>query len=118
MPSVSTPLIDFIRARLDEDEARWHAVDFNDYAHWPHCTYPGDMPGICDCPMLDRLRRDVSVKRAMLREHVCTCPANCGECDACSGQHHADPTPAPCTTMRLMASVWSDHPDYQAGWAT
>lgn len=63
------------------------------------------------------LLRDIEAKRAIVGLHVCPCPADCGECGECSGAHHADPTPAPCDTLRHLAAVYVDHPDHNPEWA-
>lgn len=31
-------------------------------------------------------------------------------------EHHADPTPAPCSTLRLLALPYSDRPGYREEW--
>lgn len=72
----------------------------------------------------DRARREIAFKRAVLADHE---PYDCGEppvprCRRCASD---DAYPSgvavmeafPCTTLRQLASVWNEHPDYRAEWA-
>jgi hypothetical protein len=81
---------------------------------------------------LHRVLREVEAKRAILAEHaidasrIRTYPfdpftgkanmvgseVNCAVC----GWASIDPTSG-CRTLRLLAATWSDHPDYDPGWA-
>lgn len=64
-----------------------------------------------------RVLAEVAAKKQILDEHICPCPEpDCGDCGACSGEHHADPTTAPCRTVRLLALTYADHPDYREEW--
>jgi hypothetical protein len=59
----------------------------------------------------------VASKREIIAEHTCQCPdPDCGDCGACSGDHHADPTPSPCRTLRLVCVPFADHPAYRESW--
>ena len=62
-----------------------------------------------------RVLRDVAAKRAILEMHTWT--ASLDGCWSCSGDHGADPTPAPCGTLRHLAAVYAVHPDYNTKWA-
>jgi dienelactone hydrolase len=60
---------------------------------------------------------EVEAKRLILAEHTCACPnPDCRDCGACSGDHHADPTPAPCRTLRLLALPYAGEPGYREDW--
>lgn len=108
-------IIEFIEARLDEDEA------MSPY----FCEGVDEYRG---CALLsDRMLREVETKRAILAEHATeefpvawhTSPEDvelrvypvCKTCNAWFGRFGA------CPTVRAVASVWSDHPDYDPAWA-
>ena len=131
-------LIAFLNARLDEDAETATAAAGGD----PNWTANPDDRGSAiirdggggvvvydeGSPSLDealhiarhnpaRVLAEVDAKRRILNEHACPCPdPDCGDCGACSGDHHADPTPAPCTTVRLLALPFTGHPDYRPEW--
>ena len=64
-----------------------------------------------------RVLAEVDAKRRILDEHTCRCPdPDCQDCGACSGPHHADPAPAPCTTLRLLALPYAGQPGYRDEW--
>lgn len=66
-----------------------------------------------------RVLDDCEAKRKIIEDHSCSCPdADCRDCAACSGSHHADPTPAPCRTLRLLAEPYAKlgRPGYQESW--
>lgn len=58
--------------------------------------------------------RMVDALRRILTEHTCT--DDCEYCRACSGDYGADPTLAPCQTIRLMALPFDQHPDFDESW--
>jgi len=109
----------FITARLDEDEAMANEVhkprdcgcvdrdgEFSPDPVWCGCDYPA------------RVLREVAAKRAMVKEHGPARPEQ--RRYACASNCTDDRNiiqAAPCTTMRLLAAVWSDHGDYRAEWA-
>lgn len=112
MPDLTT----FLRARLDEDEQTASTAgpyDRDGGIEW------AEVGAITEVLLIgaDRVLAEVQAKRAILDLHTCTCPnPNCTDCDACSGQHHADPTPAPCETIKHLALPYADHPDYREEW--
>jgi hypothetical protein len=60
---------------------------------------------------------DIAAKRAILALHTCQCPdPDCRDCGECSGAHHADPTPAPCGTVKVLAQPHAEHPDFDPAW--
>ena len=75
----------------------------------------------------DRELRVVEAHRAMLAEHGPDCtgffgetvPAMCQRCitDREGYEEQWQGDPYPCLTLRLLAAVYSDHPDYQQEWA-
>ena len=67
--------------------------------------------------------REVEAKRAIMTEHDPCYPTyyptpsgqpTCGVCH--SGGFDWDPERWPCATVRALAAVWSDHPDYRPEW--
>lgn len=99
-------LVAFLTARLDEDEAR---------TKWkPGEVYDGDRPPE-PSPFLTRERevREVEAKRAFLRSATDDlwggfgCVASGSESQACNVTQE---------TLRALAAIYSDHPDYQQEW--
>ena len=122
-------LTEFLNARLDEDEAvAREAVLMRDRTKFARGREPEvpDMSAWANDDVLggavvsvgpERVLAEVEAKRQIIAEHTCRCPdPDCGDCGACSGDHHADPTPAPCRTLRLLALPYAGHPDYDEGW--
>ena len=73
----------------------------------------------------DRVLREVAAKRAILVEHPIRSVRN-ATCQVCTdvegtsylsylGDEHTK-APPPCPTLRALAAVYSDHPDYQKEW--
>ena len=110
-------LVTWLRAQLDEDERAARAVedlrkpyyfDFIDDAARPFVERELDP---------ERVLRQVKRDQHIIDEHTCGCPdPDCRDCGACSGPHHADPAPAPCTTLRLLAMPYADRPGYRDEW--
>lgn len=129
-------LVEFLRARTDEDEAsaRQVASDYGD--QW---TSEGDdrvrgsleYVDVLDGPGSPteyiarhdpkRVLAEVEAKRRIISMHAeSDFPHNpddgpgdyswTARCDGCYET-------APCTTLRLLASVYADHPDYRPEWA-
>lgn len=108
-------LTTFLRQCLDAEE-QWAEESKTDF-------YVGDCA--------QRLLLDVAAKRQIVVLHV---PANPDAkpiegypgwpdqpwlfCKTCgSGEPNEYPTDWPCQTLRLLASVYSDHPGYRPEWA-
>lgn len=123
-------IVEFLKARLDEDEARaQHALNA-DLDHLPTVE--------CRCGRrlhlggdADRTLREVEAKRDLIGLHH---PHDhYGEhgdaefCDECQWDHGGDepridnqPVEGfganPCRTLAALASVYADHPDYREEW--
>ena len=151
-------IVEFIRARLDEDEAVAVAASFGpDGAPWTD-TVPGmvhiDAHWIREKPWCRnslrayvassdtdvyrrhiarydpaRALREVAAKRATLELHKPDGnPADEWygsnvSCTECGGFHLVAGYGArgfsrhwPCKTLRLLAAMWNDHPDYEPEW--
>jgi hypothetical protein len=115
-------LIEFLRARLDEDagEIAKHPDDHGWPADWQIvATEESNYPAL---PLLQitkkRALAEVDAKRRILDEHRMDSTGLRAVCDVC-----ADP-PAyearwrdwPCTTLRLLSLPYADHPDYREEW--
>lgn len=135
--SPTTGLIEFLNARLDEDEQSAQAVIDEVGAVRVGEPYD-DGSGIAEVDAFPsysaghraselafmahwqpaRMLREVAAKRQIIAEHTCPCPDDdCQDCGACSGGHHDDPTQTPCDTLRLLTTIYSDHPDYRKEWS-
>lgn len=140
---MSNDLIAFIRARLDEDEQTARAVE-DGSAPWDgqwvadgsdalrtlnghvlaygHRTTDGrDLPVPLKPGLVDHIARhdpervqaEVDAKRRILIEHQPMMPRWCSTCDVpgdLRGREHG------CTTVRLLALPYADHPDYRKEW--
>lgn len=121
-------ITEFLAARYDEDEAQARsAIDNRMRANihpsdkGPQTYGPVDISDDSELGDMaigaEYVLADIAAKRAIVVEHTCQCPdPDCGDCGACSGDHHADPTPAPCTTLRLLAQPYAEHPDFDESW--
>ena len=86
-------LTDFLLARIAEDEAVARSLTYN----W---SDPQES-------LRRRFIADVEAKRRIVEEH----DRHRGECDR--DYQFGD---QPCETLRALASVYSDHPDYREEW--
>ena len=130
-----TDLAAFILARLDEAQERAWAV--HDVATCDALLYEEDMADAaartpdCDCGYPARVLREVAAKRAILDLYVRTLavvrkPVNLSASAAekpvirdLRAGDYLDAERELCvlgTVARILASVSSDHPDYDASW--
>ena len=105
-------LIEFLRARIDEDERDARAVQSADIYDVPASTE--DAPGaafrrLADGPWL----ADIAVKRKIIAAYA----------DAAEWYGRRENLAAPAgevhglrTAIRLLASAYSDHPDFDPDW--
>lgn len=117
----------FIRARLDEEQARAeameHETNYEDgfYSCPAARTEPlGDLEwgeDHCWCMLAERKAkrlREIKAMREILRWHDAEC--TCSWCTA-DGDDLEEPDFAPaCPTLCFLAAIWSDHPDYEEQW--
>jgi hypothetical protein len=111
-------LIAFLTARLDEDEAAANEV------HRPRdcgsVDRDGDFdpdPVYCGCGRPDRERREVAAKRAILTQVVPQIVEMDQQIISEWGSSRDEPDEH-LPLLKIMAAVYSDHPDYRAEWAT
>ena len=133
-------LIAFITARLGEDEAAANEALQETTGRWAarETVWPGGLVvedecgaqilpayGAASSPQYPhiarhdpaRVLREVAVKRAILVEHAQFNDSIwCKTCDP-AGESGDSSAWYPCKTVRTLADVWSDHPDYRQEWA-
>lgn len=113
-------LVQWLRAQLDADAAEiadpyaekaWHT---RDCAIHPDAW--GNEGSSCDCGVPARVLREVEAKRWILDLHSLVGTLQTGarietvaSCPICRVW--------PCSTVRLLASVYADRDGYQEGWA-
>ena len=145
-----TTLIEFLTARLDEDEraaraatsGTWHAApDAPGLGTWmitAHDATPGGGEVVCEGDREGggvireqdavhivrhdpaRVLREVAAKRKILAEHREEGRGDhrgCAGCGWAAGDEVRLNEVEECPTLRALASVYADHPDYRQGWA-
>jgi hypothetical protein len=108
----------FLLARLAEDEneigPHW-IEERRDEGAGPNGIGWADVGGISDVLMSSQHRalREVQAKRFIVGEHGGRDPWRVDPCDA-----HDPVTMAtvPCDTLKALAAVYADHPDYDEAW--
>ena len=132
MAGVTDNLAAFLNARLDEDE--------RDARELLSANAASRARGFASTlwdeedERAQRLLREVEAKRAILRQHHRLTPhpeygftyaaagnfcGYCGPGDNWQAEQEPDHYPGamwPCQHVRLIAAVWSDHPDYREEW--
>jgi hypothetical protein len=126
-------LIVFLRARLDEDaaaakrvESRWRQIGetgvivASDGTHAEECAN-GNWTGIAEHIVRHdpaRVLADADAKRQMIRLHGCTEGHECSTVDRAGDVDHCTwvMEDEACTTLRLLALPYADHPDYRDEW--
>ena len=116
-PDTATALIDFLRARLDEDESVAAAALESD-RHFEAIGMPIAEPG--DAAIAEhlahwnpvRMAAEVAAKRAIIEQHQ---PANPEDedqhCLGCADM-------MPCPTLISLAQPYDQHPDFDPAWRT
>ena len=132
-----TDLVDFLRARLEDEEQaaraamwagdeRWSSYEFQHASDTWNVddsydegvalvrAHAADSQAVARHIALHdpvRVLADLAAKRAVIDLHV----AEDGQHpDFCGHDRHE----LPCPTLRLLASVYADHPDYRKEWTT
>lgn len=107
--SSPSEIVEFLKARLDEDEERLDAID--------HIQAPAGH--------MARERREVEVKRRIVDDHEpVILRGGSGAryyettrvCRSCEPPRQFPESAVPCQTLKLLASVYADHPDYRGEW--
>lgn len=136
----SPGIVDFIRARLDEDEAAANSATSGPWTNDDPMASDGVFAKAIDDFVVDcdyvhmgpfavhnathialhdpsRTLREVAAHRALLDEHERT-SVGCRTCCVETNDGY-DYTPVrwPCPTLRILASIWSDHPSWRSEWS-
>lgn len=116
-------LVAFLNARLDEDEQVAHWIADRDEWGGIHVEGPTEVASHINRHDPARVLAEVEAKRAILNEHppndVPYAWVKCSRCvETMSGRYQEDwePQKYPCQTLRILASVYADHPDYDLSW--
>lgn len=136
-------IIEFLRARLDEDERAARAEvrlqeqvfpngEFTTRYEWArlteHRTSGGTgMASVPGAPTPHQVLQWAGALRRIVELHTPTevpehAPADCPTCarwefDVAMGDDSASPVHYPCPTLRVLALPYSHHPDYREEWA-
>ena len=113
-------LAGFLAARLDEDEAAAKAQAQRGTV----VMYTDGEPTQAEAEYFAtispaRVLREVEAKRKILAEHRIDPELLPGVCYRCryGVPAHWESADWPCPTLRALAAPYSDHPDYDPGWA-
>jgi hypothetical protein len=124
-------LTEFLLARITEDEwmvrdaschgADWRAVIDDQDEGYPSQVLEGDGSVLVDKDYCNdraphiarwspaRVQVECAAKRRIIEAHPVEFWYGVGYCETC-------PSDWPCPTMRALASVYSDHPDFNPAW--
>lgn len=105
-------LVAFLLARITEDETGANDADEFHRAHGAWCDLivaADHVDPRCTCDLQTRIHAECEAKRRIVREHE---PAT----DPCEGTF--GPPGSPCFTLRYMAAVYTEHPDFRGEWVT
>ena len=107
-------IMEFLRARLDEDEAVAREALTEEWADqdWPVEVYDDGVRNRAVAYSPRRVLRELEAKRRIADEHGGRPPYHVDPCDA----HDASFATIPCDTVRALASIYADHPDYDPDW--
>lgn len=131
-----TDIATFLTARLDEDEAAAHEFYTkrgNDLFTHQNALFQARSAVLglefvkappfsaIEYEALNRVLADVAAKRAILALHtpITSDVSPVGEllCEAETvGDNHYHSTPWPCPTLRILATIYADHPDFDESW--
>lgn len=112
-------LVAFLRARLDEDEARAKPlIAEDDVYRWSDVHSDVEWflaaggPQAHEFALAAQVLREVAAKRAILDHHKPIRHEGRTMCHSCLGAVLS----WPCPTLQHLATVYSDHPDYRPEW--
>ena len=117
-----TPLVEFLKARLDEDEERarhsddgaWVGGDlFRESWHSASCGYGLlELMNACSCDVPERVLAEVAAKRAIIA-NFCRY-----DTEARATGHYMDVGASgyALEAVEALAAVYADHPDYDQEW--
>ncbi|AYN58108.1 hypothetical protein PBI_JUDY_38 [Arthrobacter phage Judy] len=114
-------IMEFLEARIGEDEATLERT--GPFPHSTHSwdvvgTYRPDCPDCIGVPSRERVLAECAAKRAIIAEHAGFVEAIDALSAALPGDLNQDPdAPWRTSTLRHIAAVYKDHPDYRQEWA-
>lgn len=119
-------ITEFLLARIAEDEAvagevrEWDAAHYPDLAREFHSQLEAYSYGYDNDPMISahpsRIFAECAAKRSLVEMHRnMPSPFEDGLCAMCA-ETGANAQAYPCDTIKALAVVYSDHPDYQDEW--
>jgi hypothetical protein len=107
-PITDPPIAAFLKSRVNEDreaalngelgDVRYGGTDLRDNVR-----------------NQDRALREAHAKEAIIDQHPI---GELGYCMNCWAHRQVLSIEAPCLTLRHLAAVYSDHPDYDQSWST
>lgn len=111
-------ITEFLEARITEDEARagsgWSTLGDT---RWERDNYGRTM--LTPSAVL----AECAAKRAIIAEHGRDDDSSAYYCETCAVWWKCElgegppPVAWPCPTLRALAAIYADHPDYQEAWA-
>jgi hypothetical protein len=113
---VSNDLVQFLRARFDEEAARqqdiWEQWHHKDCEAVPQVLYPDRETGTCDCGVPTRVLAEVEAKRRIvdLAAGMLAAAKGDSEVDHYGGLSAAE------ETLLLLAHPFRDHSDFNPAW--
>jgi hypothetical protein len=113
---VSNDLVQFLRARFDEEAARqqdiWEQWHHKDCEAVPQVLYPDRETGTCDCGVPTRVLADIEAKRRIvdLAAGMLAAAKGDSEVDHYGGLSAAE------ETLLLLAHPFRDHSDFNPAW--
>lgn len=112
-------IVEFLEARIAEDEADARAADEGRLLTWSK----NDHMVIVDSGFIQtftpsRVLREVAAKRELLELHYDgnPGPGDIHYCGTCHDYYMHQAEDWPCETVRVLASAFSDHPDFNEEW--
>lgn len=119
MTTQTLTLSAFLLARIEDDESvarRSMAQRYGDQEapHLLACGLNSYNTDTCDCGYPARVLAECAAKRAIVEVHH-EYLAVCSHCVELGGAY--DREAWPCSTLRALASVHADHPDFDPSWS-
>lgn len=117
-------IVEFLEARLAEDEriAKATGEDATYGFTWPNTQYELRSSELIHIRRHDPARAlaEVAAKRGILEAHAGRSPRSSDFCRICEDPYTYGPEAWPCDTVRYLASIYKDHPDFnkhtEGGW--
>lgn len=109
-------LVEFLLARIAEDEAAARAVAAENVGGAAVSLHLGDNAWDSEWPFADRFTparvlTDAVARRQIVERHAQSAAFGCGICSEYRREHVET-----CEEMRMLAAVYADHPDYREEW--